>query len=205
VAKQEFLDNVRVGRDLFDHARVEGVGRHLASQSSARRLEPQAIWLTPKSVGGFDVGDFRELGPDRQRELAETVQEFLALTKQVPPAAEPTADQLAQASAVFGKLLTILDPYLPTHEEAIKVEEVLQIMEFPEWVANWYRELGNDWAGDPAVRVTIFVDEPITPRKQLGRFATDYTAKIRHALKAKGIERWPYIQVRGVVEHRSMS
>jgi hypothetical protein len=51
----------------------------------------------------------------------------------------------------------------------------------------------------------IFVDEQTTPRKQLGRFATDYTAKIRHALKAKGIERWPYIQVRTGAEHKSMA
>jgi hypothetical protein len=118
----------------------------------ARRLERKAIWLTPKSVGGFDVDDFRELGPDRQRKLADAVQEFLAVAKQVPPAATATADQLRTAAVAFKKLLAILEPYLPTHEEAVKVEEVLQTVEFPEWVANWYPELWNDSEGAPAVR-----------------------------------------------------
>jgi hypothetical protein len=204
VAKQDFLGNVRAARNLFVHRRVPGDNPQLDPRSLEDRIARAAIWLTPKSVGGFHADDFRELGPDRQRELTEAVHDFLAVATQVPPTATPTADQLARASAAFGTLLAILEPYLPTHEEAIRTEGALGTVEFPEWVANWDFELGSDSVGGPAVWVTIFPDEQITPLKQLGRFLSELTAKIHRALSSAGIDRWPYIRMRTGAEYKSM-
>jgi hypothetical protein len=100
--------------------------------------------------------------------------------------------------------MAILDPYLPTHEEAVRVQEALQTVEFPEWVANRDFELGSDSEGAPAVWVTIFADEQTAPRKQFGRFSLDITAKIHRALSAFGVTRWPYIQMRTSTEHKAM-
>jgi hypothetical protein len=204
VAKQDFLDNVRVARNLFVHPRVRVDDPQLDPGLVERRIARAAIWLTPKSVGGFHVSNFSELGLDRQQELADAVQRFLTVANQVLPQAAATADQLTEASAAFTQMITILAPYLSTHEEAIRVQEALQTVLFPEWVANWDYELGSDGDGDPAVWVTIFADEQTAPRKQLGRFASELTAQIHRALAAFGIQRWPYIRMRTTAEHKAM-
>src|SRR3954454_17658475 len=54
-SKKEFLANFRVARNLFAHPRVvvDGGGDAAALE---RRLIRSAIWLTPKSVAGFNAG-----------------------------------------------------------------------------------------------------------------------------------------------------
>jgi len=205
VAKQDFLDNVRVARNLFAHRPIQVDGPQIDPQSLELRTARASIWLTPKSVGGFNAVDSAELGPLRQRELADSVQEFLAVAQQVPPTATASAEHRARASAAFGKILEILAPYLPTHDEAINVQGALATVQFPEWVANWDYELENDSDGAPAVWVTIFVDEHSAPRKELGRFARDLTAITRRALSAAKIARWPYIRIRSAFEHKTMA
>jgi hypothetical protein len=202
--KQEFLDNFRVARNLFVHHPVRAVSPQLDPQSLERRMARGAVWLTPRSVAGSNAADFGELGPDRQRELDEAVGGFLAVANQIPPTAPVTADQLAKATAAFGKLVAILTPYLPTHEEADKMEGVLMTVNFPEWVANWDYEFGSDADGLPAVWVTVFADEQSAPMKQLGRLASELAAQIRTALSLFGIERWPFVRMRTAVEHKSM-
>jgi hypothetical protein len=204
VGKQDFLDNVRVAGNLFAHRPAQVNGPQTDPQALEHQTAVASIWLTPKSVGGFDADDFRELGPDRQRELADAVQIFLAVAQQVPPTALATAEQRAKASAAFVKILEILAPYLPTHAEAINIQRALATVEFPECVANWDYELDTDSDGAPAVWVTIFMDEQSAPRKQFGLIARDLTAKILRALSEAGIARWPYTQIRTAAEHKSM-
>jgi hypothetical protein len=199
VAKQEFLDNFRAARNLFVH------NASLDPESQEHRIARGALWLVPKSVAGFDVDDFRELGPDRQQELADGVREFLAVAKQVTPSDTATADQLTEARAAFGKIAAILAPYLPTHPEVTRTEEAVQTVEIPDWVANWEFELTSDWQGEPAVLFTFYVDEQTAPRKQLSRLSSDLTSKIHRALSAVGIDRWPFPRVRTVFEYKSMS
>jgi hypothetical protein len=69
MAKQEFLDNFRVARNLFMHSQVQADSSQIDPQALERRLVRSAIWLTPKSVKGFSPDDFAELGPpqDDQR------------------------------------------------------------------------------------------------------------------------------------------
>src|SRR4051812_28139365 len=98
MAKQEFLDNFRVARNLFVHPRVETDSPNLDREALERRIARAAIWLTPKSVKGFNADDFAELGPDRQRELQAAVGEFLEVASQVPSKDPATSEQLGKAT-----------------------------------------------------------------------------------------------------------
>jgi hypothetical protein len=60
-----------------------------------------AIWLTPKSVNGFNSADFPELGLDRQAELQTAVQNFLAVGRQVPANQATTPEQKEGDPAVW--------------------------------------------------------------------------------------------------------
>ena len=84
MAKQEFLENLRVARNLFVHPRVEADSRQIDTGAVAQLLARAAIWLTPKSVKGFNAADFPELGLDKQKELQDAYQAFMAVAKEVP-------------------------------------------------------------------------------------------------------------------------
>ncbi len=202
MAKQEFLDNFRVARNLFHHPRVRTDSLPLDPQALGQRVARAAIWLTPKSVEEFDADDFPELGPARQAELRNAISDFLGVAKQVPPADAATPDQLSQATGAFGRMLSILEPYMPASDEVRKIEEALEKVEFPPWIPNWDYELGSDHDGLPAVWINLFADETSAPRKEFGRVASRLNREIREALVAVGSDRWPYVRMWTAVEYK---
>jgi hypothetical protein len=203
MSKRDFLDNLRVARNLFVHGGVTTDSRHLDPAASTRALTRAAIWLTPSAVKGFRAEDFQELGTADQRALADAVQEFERVATQVPPDAPATEQQFREAKAALEKVLTILGNYLPNHEEATPIRNALGSLDFPPWVLNWDYEVGSDEDGVPAVWVTLYADEKAVPPDQLGRRASEMIPKFRSALTAAGIRRWPYIRMRTAQEHKA--
>jgi hypothetical protein len=202
-SKRDFLLNFRVARNLFVHPqRVDVDSPAIGTGTVPAALSRAAIWLTPKSVAGFNAADFPELGPDRQAELLAAVQSFKAVADQVPSSKTATNEQYGNASAAFAKIVAILEPYLPVPDEAKQVESALRDVEFPPWVVNWDYELASDSDGVAAVWVNVFADEQSVPRGQLGRAASELTSKVRQALDGKQIPRWPYIRMRTALEHK---
>jgi hypothetical protein len=204
MSRQDFLDSVWLARNLRVHARGRSDLAPAVAQDSEGPPPRAPVWLTPKSVAGFEGDDFRELGPDRQRELAEAVAEFLAVAQQVPPTAPATPDQVSQAAAALTKLFQILAPYDPTFEESRKVERAIESLELPDWVESWNFRLDKDWADDPSVRVTLYMDERIAPRNQWIPTLKRLTSSLVNALSSLGISRFPYIGMSPVSEHKSM-
>src|SRR5205823_4414912 len=101
MARQEFLANLHVAKNLFKHANSPTPNGDLDPQALQGKMARAAIWLTPHSVRGFCEDDFAELGPARQRELADAVREFLEVAKQVPPAQPPTPEQITKGKEAF--------------------------------------------------------------------------------------------------------
>jgi hypothetical protein len=204
MAKQDFLTNFRIARNLFVHPRVEGDSPTADPQVTEQRLARAAIWLTPKSVAGFNAADFQELGVDRQRELQDAVREFLAVANQVPADQRATVPQYRNAAVAFARMLAILEPYLAMPEEGHRVAQALQGIELPPWVVNWDYELGSDDEGKPAVWINLFADQSSGSPKEYGRLALQMTQTIRRALLANSVRRWPYIRVRTAAEQKAM-
>lgn len=202
-SKRDFLLNFRIARNLFGHPqKVAADSPTIDTKAISSTLTRAAIWLTPKSVAGFNVDDFLELGPDRQAELRAAVQSFKAVADQVPPDKPATDEQYGNASVAFARILAILAPYLPVPDEAKQVEAALREVEFPPWVVNWDYELDSDSDGVAAVWVNVFADEKAVPQRQLGREAYELTSKVRQAFDAKQVRRWPYIRMRTALEHK---
>jgi hypothetical protein len=203
LAKRDFLANFKIARNLFVHSQPVEVDRATVNTVAfADALARAAIWLTPKSVAGFNAADFPELGLVRQAELQTAVQNFLAAATQVPADKPATKEQHGNASVAFARILEILAPYLPVPEEAEQVEAALRSVDFPPWVVNWDYELDSDSDGTAAVWVNVFVDEQALPKTQLGRAASELTSKVRQALDSHQIRRWPYIRLRTALEHK---
>jgi hypothetical protein len=202
-SKRDFLLNFRVARNLFVHPqKVEADSATVNTGAVSAALTRAAIWLTPKSVAGFNAADFPELGPARQAELLAAVQSFKAVADQVPSNKPATDEQYGNASVAFAKILKILEPYLPVPDEAKQVESALRDVEFPPWVVNWDYELASDSDGVAAVWVNVFADEQAVPKGQLGRAASELTSRVRQAFDGKQVRRWPYIRMRTALEHK---
>jgi len=123
LAKRDFLGNLRVARNLFVHPqRVEADSASVDTAAIADNLVRAAIWLTPRSVAGFNADDFPELGSVRQAELQTAVQSFRAVATQVPAGKPATREQFGNARIAFARILEILAPYLPVPDEAERVE-----------------------------------------------------------------------------------
>jgi hypothetical protein len=132
LTKKDFLTNFRVARNLFVHPqRVVADSATMNTEGIADSLARAAIWLTPKSVAGFNASHFPELGLARQMELQTAVQNFLAVANQVPSDKPATAEQYGNASVAFRGMLEILQPDLPMPDEAKKVEKALREVTFP--------------------------------------------------------------------------
>lgn len=83
------------------------------------------------------------------------------------------------------------------------IRDVLAGVDFPPGVVRWDLEVGDDATGDPAVWIWLFVDEEIAQRKEVSRVTTAARQRIRNALAAAGIQRWPYIRARTEAEERA--
>ena len=163
-SKGGFLANFRVARNLFVHSQQNGsVTGNVGAAPDSESLARAAIWLTPRSVAGFNAADFSELGHAMQAQLLAAVQSFKAVAVQVPSDKPATKEQYGNASVAFAKILEILKPYLPIPDEGRQVEEALRNVEYPSWVVNWDYELDSDSDGVAAVWVNVFADERTVP------------------------------------------
>jgi hypothetical protein len=201
-SKEKFLANFRVARNLFFHPRPETNSPIIDTASISDALTRGALWLTPKSVAGFNAGDFPELKADRQAALLSAVQAFKAVASQVPADKPPTKEQYGNAAVAFIAILHILSPYLSNPEESKKVEKALRNVQFPPWVVNWDYELGSSEEGDAAVWVNVFAEGNVA-RSDYGRFGSQIIPMIRQALVAEGVSRWPYVRLRTAMEYQT--
>lgn len=190
-ARQEFLRTFRVARNLFAHG--------TPSPPGTRGRGGSAVWLSPKSLAGFEPTYFPELEPARRQELVAAVREFRETAGRVSPGTPPTTDDYQSAGAAFERIQDRLGPYLPVWDEAERVEGVLRSVDFPPWVDSWDYELGEDHEGSAAVWVHVFADDAV-PLKGLGGSMTDLSLKFRAAFRAAGVGRWPYLRVRSARE-----
>jgi hypothetical protein len=131
MARQAFLDSVRVARNRFMHPRVPADGPQADRAAAERMLARAAIWLTPRAVKGFNADDFPELGLERQRQLQGAVQDFLNVAKDVHPDKPASVEQFRHAAPALGTVLGILEPYLPGPDDGRTVAEALRVINFP--------------------------------------------------------------------------
>ena len=102
MARDEFINNLRIASGELTPPRVWN-GPDLEASGIVpfwqedRVWSNRDLWLTPKSVEGFDPADFEDL-PEKEREkLAKEVAAFLAIAREVPANARARKTQSKQA------------------------------------------------------------------------------------------------------------
>jgi len=105
---EQFIDNLRIasrslGPQVVGHAPGPGNGAEIASA-----LHSADLWLTQKSVEGFDPADFEELPQQQLQKLKKDVASFLAIAKSVSAKKPATIAQGIQARKHLEQVIQIV-------------------------------------------------------------------------------------------------
>ena len=104
----------------------------------------------------------------------------------------------------FQSILEILNPYLLNTKESQRISRVLETTPVPDYVVNWFFEVGSDSTGDPAIWIYFLVTDEAAARPDLTKAITDVDHRIRERLAQEDIHRWPYVRVRTVSEQSGL-
>lgn len=203
MSKQEFIQNVRLARNLFAH-RVSADHAGADVKGIERRLSRATLWLTPRAVSGFDPADFPELSAKEGEELDRSVRAFRMVGEQVAADVAATREQEAAALQSFESIRRILEPYFATPDELRLLREAMKKVDFPDSVETWDYEFGRDSSAEPAVWIWLIVDDAAAEDTTLADVTIRLRREIHRAVQSVGLERWPYVRVRTVSEQGSI-
>ena len=153
-------------------------------------------WLTPASVDGLTDADFVTLPTVQRRELFRCANEFRVIADATP---HVDVAQKQAAEAALKKVWELLRPYRTKESKAIG--DVLwaawQDERMQDWVPTFDYQLGEDWSGDPAVRVWLILDDGVDTlaaktRESVSRFELLVRARLQDA----EIDRYPFVWTR---------
>jgi hypothetical protein len=107
MSREEFFDSVRNSAALATPAAATDHPGHNPIDLT-RALRRAAIWLTPKSVEGFDPHDFEDLDPKRRQRLEAAVRGFRDVAGRVPANAPATDEQAKAGWSRFEEIAAIV-------------------------------------------------------------------------------------------------
>ncbi len=168
MAISEFWLNLKTAASLFAPATVQTDSKQLDPNGIERTIDRAVIWLTPRSVAGYDPNDFMFLDEQKQADLRTAIERFLEVAKTVPGAKPAAREQETKARAAFGRILEILQPFQFHDPEAFRMQTLLWRelrSKLPQWVTDITCETGLDVAEDPAMWVWIHVTDAAADRR----------------------------------------
>jgi hypothetical protein len=111
--REEFIDNLRIANRSLQHpiaSRETGVDLGLIA-----KLHSADLWLTSKSVDGFESADLSDLSQRDRQQLEKEVVAFRAIAREVPPDKPATKKQSRQARKHLEKIIEVVGKHLLQH------------------------------------------------------------------------------------------
>jgi len=203
MAKQEFIRNLRLARNLQAH-HVSADHPGMDKKRIEAMLSRADLWLTPAAMRGFHPDDFPELSEESRAALDRSVRAFRHVAAQVPNNGPASTKQEAAARQEFERILRIMEAYLPTTEEVRRLRAAMREVHFPPGALTWEFEFGQDSSGDPAVWIWVVVDDAAVDEATFANATTRFSREIRGMLQKVGLDRWPYVRLRTASEQKSL-
>jgi len=165
-----------------------------------RILRGAVIWLTPKSVAGFNERDFDFLSDAERTQLSESVHQFIAVARHVGPREAASESQIQQALPHFLRIVEILGGNRFADPEAFVLGKRIEQQtagRVPESVLELRFETGEDSSGGEGLWVWVVLKDEIAEDQEILLFnANEIREMLKDAVRELGIKRWPYVRFR---------
>ncbi len=139
MAREEFIDSLRFASQMLPPPKVNsGQGAESDAHLSSA-LHFADLWLTPRSVEGFDPADFADWPRKEREELAREVAAFLEIARRVQANKPATKTQSKQARKHLERAIQIVRPHL-LHEWLEAQEKMLKEATAAARARGWYVE-----------------------------------------------------------------
>jgi hypothetical protein len=135
MAREEFLENLRTAIRLDGTHTVPIDSPPLDPDALANKVYRADIWLTPRTVEGFDLREFRGLMPGQRGELEHAVAEFRAVASRVSTKRPAKAEEIDKARVALQQIVEVVRSQLRA-EWLATVEQLFQQAE------TWARKQG---------------------------------------------------------------
>ena len=170
-------------------------GQEDADYATLKRSSP--IWLTPRTVAGFDPDEFQFLTDEQRRSLSEGVTEFRRIAEAVA-SREPTHDEVKTGFSYLLRIIGLLDDHiLDTEGKALLFALRRSKLHFPDFVLGLDYTLDTDWSGDPGIWIWVIVPDDVDPdSSEFREFSTQFRKEVRRALGEIKSDRLPYVHFR---------
>ena len=175
MAKQDFFQSVRTAV-RFLAPRVETDNPYTKPSELEQRLRGAAIWLTPKSVEGFNPQDFCDV-PEQEREsLIQDVSSFIGVAEAVRPDRPAKPGEVETALPRFLKIVTTVQKLLSDEwiDAANRMlDEACAWAKARQWPTQFFpRQISEDFIGTYELRKLVFaVQGSQLVLNPVGRFA----------------------------------
>lgn len=195
---RDFWTNIRTSAH-FLFPTVTADSPRLDTDRLEAKLRSASIWLTPKSVEGFESQDFAFLSEEERIRLGQAVAQFVALAQHVPPDEPATEEQVESALPPFQTILKIMQPDRYGDPDAFvigkKVEQCLAD-QIPQWVRDLRFETGEDANGEPAIWIWVEVEDEAANAAVFSQNTRHVRDLIATCIRKLDIPVWPYVRFR---------
>jgi hypothetical protein len=139
MAREQFIENLRSASRMLSPPTVSSGQDAQVDTRISKILHSSDLWLTPKSVEGFDAADFTDW-PDSDRErLEREVRAFVAITEGVQPDKPATRTQSNQARKHLEEITKIVRQRL-LHEWLEAQRKMMEEATAAATANKWYVE-----------------------------------------------------------------
>ena len=194
---QDFWTSVRVGARMIAPSATADSPR-INADYVQRKLQSATIWLTPKSVEGFDERDFEFLPEAERMELAAAVEAFRTIARGVSPSRPASNDEIKQALPQFQRVIEILGINRYADAEAFKIGKEVELRvagRLPDSVLELRFETGVDSSGGEAIWVWVIFEDELGEEALLSSVES-VRQLLGDAIRQLGVRRWPYVRFR---------
>ena len=153
MAQEQFIDSLRLASRMLPLPKVNSEQGGQADSHLAPKLYEADVWLTPRSVEGFDIADFPGWSRKERDELTREVNAFLTIAKQVPANKPATRAQSNQARKHLERIIQMVRSKL-----------------LPEWLAAQQRMMAEARAAAEAEGWYVQMDEKEILESLLGSY-----------------------------------
>ncbi len=108
MAREQFIDSLRLAARMLPPPRVSSDQGAQTDAYIATKLNAADLWLTPRSVAGFDASDFADWPKKDREELTREVGAFLAIAEKVPADKPATKTQSNHARKHLERAIQIV-------------------------------------------------------------------------------------------------